>query len=75
MKCKYFTVEELNVVDKAELQITAEFFKSFIVTEGCGEIKNEDYVTKINKGDSIFIPAQSNSFEILGNCKLIISYI
>ena len=74
-KCKYFTVEELEVSDKEILQITEESFKSVVVTDGFGEIKNKEYNLKINKGDSIFIPAQNNSFEIMGNCKLIISYV
>ncbi len=74
-KCNYFTVEVLDVTDKAELEMTEESFKSIIVTDGYGEIKNGDYVTGIKKGDSVFIPAQNNNFEIIGNCKLIISYI
>ncbi len=74
-KCKYFTVEEIEVCDKEILKVTKETFKSIIVTDGCGEIKNGKYTVSINKGDSIFIPAQSNSYEISGNCKLIISYI
>ncbi len=75
VKCKYFTVEEINVNEKVELKVTKESFKSVIVIEGCGEIKNSDYVVKINKGDSIFIPAQNESFGISGNCRLIVSYI
>ena len=74
-KCKYFTVEELAVLGKEILQLTDETFKSVVVTDGCGEIKSGEYNLKINKGDSIFIPAQNNSFEIMGNCKLILSYV
>ena len=74
-KCKYFTVEELVVTDKAMIQITRESFKSVLVVDGYGEIKSGDYVAEIKKGDSVFIPAQNENFEISGNCKLIVSYV
>ena len=74
-QCKYFTAEEVIVTDKAQLNITEETFKLVIVVDGYGEIKSGDYVVEIKKGDSIFIPAQNNTFEILGKCKLIISCI
>ena len=74
-KCKYFTVEELEVSGKEILQVTEDTFKSVIVTDGCGEIKNGDFAININKGDSIFVPAQNDNFEIFGNCKLIVSYV
>ncbi len=74
-ECEYFTVEELVVVDTAQIEVTDNTFVSVIVIDGQGELSNNEYVTKFIKGDSIFIPAQNDVFEIKGKCKLIISYI
>lgn len=74
-KCKYFTVEEIEVNDIAEIEVTSESFKSVIVMDGQGELSIGESTMKFIKGDSIFIPAQNNSFQIEGKCKLIISYI
>ena len=74
-KCKYFTVEELEVEKTAKIEVTDETFKSIIVVDGNAELSLRDYRTNITKGDSLFIPAQNETFEIKGKCKLIISYI
>ena len=74
-KCKYFTVEELKVEETVQLEVTGKSFKSVIVVDGCAELSQREYRTNITKGDSLFIPAQNEIFEIKGKCKLIISYI
>ena len=74
-ECEYFTVEELVVDDTAQIEVTDNTFVSVIVIDGQGEISKGDFVTKFIKGDSIFIPAQNDNFEVTGNCKLIISYL
>ena len=75
VECEYFTVEELVVDDTAQIEVTDNTFVSVIVIDGQGEISKGDFVTKFIKGDSIFIPAQNDNFEVTGNCKLIISYL
>ncbi len=74
-KCKYFTVEKADVCNSCEFEVNDECFKSVIVTDGCGELTMGEYKTSVNKGDSIFIPAQNATFNVSGNCKLIISYV
>ena len=63
------------VDDTAQIEVTDNSFVSVIVIDGQGELSNSEYATKLTKGDSIFIPAQNDIFEIKGKCKLIISYI
>lgn len=74
-QCKYFSVEEVNVEDTMQINITDKSFKSIIVVDGQGKLSLEENTIQFIKGDSIFIPAQNNSFQIEGKCKLIISYI
>ena len=74
-KCKYFTVEEVQVESKASIDVTDKSFKSVIVVDGRGELSNGEFKMEFEKGDSIFIPAQNNVFEVMGECRLIISYI
>lgn len=61
--------------DTAQIIVTDETFKSVIVVDGEGEILGCAYRMNFTKGDSIFIPAQNDTFEIRGKCKVIISYI
>ena len=50
-------------------------FTSIIMLDGSGTIKcgNEEY--PVNKGDSIFIPADSGNYYISGQTKFLISQV
>ena len=74
-KCKYFTVEKAEITCTKTFQITKDCFKSVIVIDGNGILEMGDFKTDINKGDSIFIPAQDSEYKITGNCSVIISYV
>ena len=74
-KCKYFTVEELDISDTAEIDVTDQSFQSLIVVDGQGELSNDNYTTKFKKGDSIFIPAQNNIYKIHGKCRVILTHL
>ena len=74
-QCRYFTVEEIEVDEIAEIEVTSESFKSIIVVDGQGELSIGENTMNFIKGDSLFVPAQNNSFHIEGKCKLIISYV
>ncbi len=50
-------------------------FVAVIVLDGNGKIQNEDEEYNINKGDSIFIPADSGSYYISGQSKLLITRV
>ncbi len=74
-RCKYFTVEEVQVDGKASVNVTDKTFKSVIVVDGQGNLSNGEEKMEFKKGDSIFIPAQNDVFEVRGKCRLIVSYI
>lgn len=74
-KCDYFTVRRLRVYDEGNINIDETSFHSLIVVEGDGIITVNDSSMKIQKGDSIFIPAQCGVYNIKGRCELILSKI
>lgn len=74
-ECKYFTVDKVEVDSKADLTVSTDSFKSIVVTDGNGVLTFEGESVDINKGDSIFIPAQDAEYSVSGKCELIISCV
>lgn len=74
-ECKYFTVDKVEVDSKADLTVSTDSFKSIIVTDGSGVLTFDGESVDINKGDSIFIPAQDAEYSVSGKCELIISCV
>lgn len=73
--CKYFTVKKAVVNGVKSFKTDALCFTSVIVTNGIGELKMDGYSFDLNKGDSIFIPAQDGEYTVSGECELIISRV
>lgn len=74
-ECKYFTVDKVEVDSKADLTVSTDSFKSIVVTDGNGVLTFAGESMDINKGDSIFIPAQDAEYSVSGKCELIISRV
>lgn len=74
-ECKYFTVDKVEVDSKADLTVSTDSFKSIVVTDGNGVLTFDGESMDINKGDSIFIPAQNAEYSVSGKCELIISCV
>lgn len=74
-KCKYFTVEKACIKGEKTFEITDKCFKSVIIVSGSGKLILNNHKTELNKGDSVFVPAQNAEFKICGNCEAIISYV
>lgn len=70
-KCDLFNVEKVSVVTDYKGFADNTSFVSVLVTDGFGEIDN----LKINKGDSLFIPAGYGEFTVKGNAELIITRV
>lgn len=73
--CEYFTVEKYDISGEFTLEITEDCFKSVIVLSGSGEMEYEGGNLQLEKGESIFIPAQNTKVKIKGNCEIIVSYV
>jgi len=74
-QCKYFTVRRLRVEESMEIDIDKSSFHSLIVAEGSGKVMLNGEKTQMNKGDSIFVPAQNGKYTIEGQCEIILSYV
>ena len=73
VECKYFTALEYNVKTKIGLYSKKESFQALLFIDGNGIIncKNKNY--NFQKGDCYFIPAGIEEYEILGNCRCLMS--
>lgn len=70
--CDYFTVDKINLdgkfFDRMQGCVTKDSFLSILILDGEGTIKNKYSSVEYKKGDSIFLPAGSGEYEIIGSC-------
>lgn len=74
-ECDYFTVRKITVKESLSIDIDTTSFRSLIITDGSGTLKIADDTLKFEKGDSIFVPAQSDRLNIYGDCTIILSQV
>ncbi len=70
-KCDLFNVEKVSVTDSYTTVADEKSFVSVLVTDGKGKIGE----IEINKGDSLFIPANYGEFTVTGKTELIITRV
>lgn len=74
--CDYFTVRKLTPPHSGmSVKITDSCFHSLIVTDGSGTLELNGQTLDLNKGDSIFIPAQNGEYKLSGEADIILSYV
>lgn len=78
-KCDYFTVDKLNLDGKMMKKIVGvvseDSFANLLIMEGTGMISCNGESVSFQKGDSLFIPADSGKFEIEGKCEALVTTI
>ena len=78
-KCKYFTVDKLNMdgerVRKVEGEIDGKSFVSVLVLSGKGTLKSGEESLEFEKGDSLFLTAGSGNYEITGCCEALVTTV
>ena len=52
-----------------------ESFGSILLIEGSATIENEGTTLEVNKGESVFVDANSGDVKITGNCQWIYSWV
>lgn len=72
---KHFSLELYDIKDNLIENSDEERFYIFTCVEGKGEIKYTGGVEEINMGDSILIPASLGQYQIVGQLKLLKSYV
>ena len=72
-ECEFFKMTTLELNGAHTLNVGDESFLSILVYDGSGEIAYGDNILSVNKGDSIFVPANLGSFTVKGNFKALLS--
>ena len=71
VSCELFTVNRLEIEEKAGLVADDRSFVSLVAVDGNGVLMKDDISMTLYKGESIFVPASFGKFEILGNVTVI----
>lgn len=76
--CDYFTVDKLNLdgrmMCRVEGTVSEESFVSILILDGEGVVSCGNKVS-YQKGDSLFLPAESGAYVIEGSCDALITTI
>lgn len=75
VNCQYFEVRRLKFSGEGTIITDKSSFVSLIVTEGNGRLTYEGGCLEFARGDSIFLPACDEKYEISGNCEIIRSKV
>ncbi|MBC2580753.1 type I phosphomannose isomerase catalytic subunit [Clostridium sp. DJ247] len=73
--CKDFSLELYDIRSQVEEISDTERFFVFTIVEGKGEISYQHGVEKLQKGDSVFIPASLGQYVLKGEMKVLKSYV
>lgn len=77
--CKYFTVDKITAGDNngdAFINcVDQSSFHHLLITQGEAVVYCKDESIEVKKGDSVFLPANSGSYECKGNFTALLTYI
>lgn len=71
--CGYFNVDLLKLNGNINLEADEKSFNSILVLSGSCEIFNETNKLSLNKGESVFVPANFGKYTISGNSNIILT--
>jgi len=69
-KSRYFNIDMINVEGLTNEISNKDSFYVYIVIDGNGSIKTNNYYREIEKGTTFLIPANLGDFSLIGNMKL-----
>jgi len=75
VQCEYFTVYHFDLHGKCHLQATKKSFQSILVLDGTLEIEYAAGEMTIEKGESVFIPAEMGEYMLKGEGDFILSMV
>ena len=64
--CEYFAVKELKLTSKRELFVDEKSYQALMVVDGSTELETEDKTITINKGETVFLPANLGAYTLNG---------
>ena len=71
--CDYFTVSRRTVDGTAMLRTDTDSFRALVVTDGSGELRCGNETLPVDKGDTVFLPAQDATVALCGNFDAIVA--
>ncbi len=78
-KCEYFTVDKVNLDGKYVKAfhglVSDASFLSILIVEGSATIQNDGECVQVQKGDCVFIDANSGEYSIDGTCEALLVHI
>lgn len=75
VQSEFFMTDKINVKTYFQEEISDQSFLAFNVIEGTGNLKVQNQIYQINKGDSFIIPANAKQYELQGEMELLESYL
>jgi mannose-6-phosphate isomerase len=75
VQCEYFTVYHFDLHGKCHLQATKKSFQSILVLDGTLQIEYAAGEMTIEKGESVFIPAEMGEYLLKGEGDFILSMV
>ena len=73
-ECEFFTVKKYEIKDLAKIEINADRFEMLICTEGEFDVLYNGGSLHIKAGDSVFIPAILEGYELRGKGDILRSF-
>lgn len=73
-ECDYFKVEKIEG-GCFEGRMDRDSFRSLLILEGEGRVKNDDTDLSFKKGDSLFLPAGEYDYEVKGSFSAVLTWI
>ena len=74
-QCDLFTVYDFQLHGRCHLQATTNSFQSLVVLEGVMELEYSRGIERLEKGDSIFIPADFGDYMVKGEGQFLLSMV
>ena len=74
-ECDYFKSYQYDVSKEIRLNCDETSFHTITFLEGSGQIKNSENALFFSKGTTVFLPADSGEYTILGKCQFILSKV
>ena len=73
--CKYFMASLYKVDSQVTLIADKKSFHSVVMIDGNAQLKYNDSILILSKGDSIYVPANFGEYCVSGKCEFILSQI
>lgn len=69
--CRYFNTFSYVIQDKVRISTSSSTFSAIIVLDGDATVESTDYRTELKKGETLFLPAENQSYEVKGRCEFL----